>query len=285
MSSTTITLEIDERKPTVEIKPRTGWFDFDLKELWQYRELLYFLTWKDVIIRYKQTAIGAVWAVLQPLMTMVIFTMVFRKFAGVPSDGLPYPIFAFTALLPWQFFAQAISRSSISLVGNRDMISKVYFPRLIIPVSSTLSPVIDFCIAFVILIVMMVWYGLAPTWGILALPLFLLLAMQTALAICFFLAALNVKYRDVGHAIPFLVQCWMYASPVAYSVSLVPEQWRFWYSLNPMVGVIEGFRWALLGKTSPDFVAMVVSAVVVSMLFFAGLIYFRRMERTFADVI
>lgn len=285
MSATIAALEIDERKPTIEIKPRQGWFNLDLRALWQYRELLYFLTWKDVIIRYKQTAIGAAWAVLQPLLTMVIFTMVFRKFAGVPSDGLPYPIFVFTALLPWQFFAQAISRSSASLVGNPDMISKVYFPRLIIPMSSTLSPAIDFCIAFVILIGMMAWYGLAPTWGILTLPLFLLLALQTALAICFFLSALNVKYRDVGHAIPFLVQCWMYASPVAYSVTLVPEPWRFWYSLNPMVGVIEGFRWALLGKASPDFSAIGVSVVVVTVLFLTGLVYFRRMERTFADVI
>jgi lipopolysaccharide transport system permease protein len=285
MSATIAALEIDERKPMIEIKPRQGWFNLDLRALWQYRELLYFLTWKDVIIRYKQTAIGAAWAVLQPLLTMVIFTMVFRKFAGVPSDGLPYPIFVFTALLPWQFFAQAISRSSASLVGNPDMISKVYFPRLIIPMSSTLSPAIDFCIAFVILIGMMAWYGLAPTWGILTLPLFLLLALQTALAICFFLSALNVKYRDVGHAIPFLVQCWMYASPVAYSVTLVPEPWRFWYSLNPMVGVIEGFRWALLGKASPDFSAIGVSVVVVTVLFLTGLVYFRRMERTFADVI
>ncbi len=285
MTATTAAAEINERKPTVEIKPRKGWFDLDLRALWQYRELLYFLTWKDVIIRYKQTAIGAAWAILQPLLTMLIFTMVFSKFAGVPSDGLPYPIFAFTALLPWQFFAQAISRSSISLVGNPDMISKVYFPRLIIPMSSTLSPVIDFCIAFAILLGMMAWYGIAPTWGIVALPIFLLLALQTALAICFFLSALNVKYRDVGHAVPFLVQCWMYASPVAYSVQLVPEHWRFWYSLNPMVGVIEGFRWALLGKTSPDFGVMAVSAVVVTVLFFTGLVYFRQMERTFADVI
>ncbi|WP_256868235.1 ABC transporter permease [Candidatus Entotheonella palauensis] len=285
MSATSATVVMDERKPTVEIKPRTGWFDFDFQGLWQYRELLYFLTWKDVIIRYKQTVIGAAWAILQPLLTMVIFTMVFRKFAGVSSDGLPYPIFAFTALLPWQFFSQAVSRSSTSLVTNREMISKVYFPRLIMPISSTLSPAIDFCIAFVILIGMMAWYGLAPTWGILALPIFLLLALQTALAVCFFLSALNVKYRDVGHTIPFLVQCWMYASPVAYSVNLVPESWRFWYSLNPMVGVIEGFRWALLSKASPDFGAMITSAVAVTVLFVTGLIFFRRMERTFADVI
>ncbi|MDH3601773.1 MAG: ABC transporter permease [Candidatus Tectomicrobia bacterium] len=278
-------LEMDGRKPTVLIEPRKGFFDFDLESIWQYRELLYILIWRDVKIRYKQTAIGAVWAILQPLLMMVIFTVVFRKFAHVPSDGLPYPIFAYTALLPWQYFSQAISRSTVSLVATPDMISKVYFPRLIVPIAASLGPIVDFAIAFVILLGMMVWYGIAPTVGILLLPAFILLAWLTVLSVSLFFSALNVKYRDVGHAIPFLVQVWMYASPVAYSVSVVPETWRLLYSLNPMVGVIEGFRWALLGNASPNLNAIAVSTAVMLLLLFGGLIYFRQMERTFADVI
>lgn len=285
MSSAMPISELDGRKPTVEIRTNKGLFHLDLHAVWQHRELLYFLTWKDVKVRYKQTSIGTIWALLQPLLTMAIFTMVFSKFAKVPSDGVPYPLFALTALLPWQLFSQAVARSSISLVSNPDMISKVYFPRLIVPIAATLGPLIDFAIAFVILMVMMAWYGVVPTWGIVALPGLIFLALLTALAICLFLSALNVKYRDVGHAVPFLVQCWMYASPVAYSVSLVPESWRFVYSLNPMAGVIEGFRWALLGKASPDIDVMVVSTIVVITLLLVGLVYFKRMEQTFADVI
>lgn len=285
MSSTLPLLEIEGRKPTVIIQPRKGFFDFDLQAIWHYRELLYILVWRDVKIRYKQTAIGAAWAILQPLLMMVIFTVVFRKFANVPSDGLPYPIFAYTALLPWQYFAQAISRSTVSLVATPDMISKVYFPRLIVPIAASLGPIVDFAIAFVILLGMMVWYGIAPTAGVLLLPGFIGLALLTVLSVSLFCSALNVKYRDVGHAIPFLVQVWMYASPVAYSVSVVPEQWRLLYSLNPMVGVIEGFRWALLDKSSPDVIAIAVSTAVMLLLLLGGLIYFRQMERTFADVI
>jgi lipopolysaccharide transport system permease protein len=285
MSSTLPLLEIGGRKPTVIIQPQKGLFDFDLQAIWHYRELLYILIWRDVKIRYKQTAIGAAWAILQPLLMMVIFTVIFRKFAHIPSDGLPYPIFAYTALLPWQYFAQAISRSTVSLVATPDMISKVYFPRLIVPISASLSPVVDFIIAFVILLGMMMWYGIAPTAGVLLLPGFIGLALLTVLSVSLFCSALNVKYRDVGHAIPFLVQVWMYASPVAYSVSVVPEQWQLLYSLNPMVGVIEGFRWALLGKSSPDVMAIAVSTAVMLLLLLGGLIYFRQMERTFADVI
>ena len=285
MSSTLPLLEIEGRKPTVIIQPRKGLFDFDLQAIWHYRELLYILIWRDVKIRYKQTAIGAAWAILQPLLMMVIFTVVFRKFANVPSDGLPYPIFAYTALLPWQYFAQAISRSTVSLVATPDMISKVYFPRLIVPIAASLGPMVDFALAFVILLGMMVWYGIAPTAGVLLLPGFIGLALLTVLSVSLFCSALNVKYRDVGHAIPFLVQVWMYASPVAYSVSMVPEQWRLLYSLNPMVGVIEGFRWALLDKSSPDVIAIAVSSAVMLLLLLGGLIYFRQMERTFADVI
>jgi lipopolysaccharide transport system permease protein len=272
-------------EPTVVIQPRKSLFHLDLKALWQYRELLYFLVWRDVKVRYKQTVIGAGWAVLQPFMTMVIFTVIFGKFAKIPSDGLPYPIFAYTALLPWTYFAQAISRSGASLVSNAHLISKVYFPRLVVPISAAVAPLVDFAISFVFLLGMMIWYGAAPTWGILALPFFLLLALFTALAVALWLSALNVKYRDIGHTIPFLVQFWMYASPVAYPVSLVPEQWRLLYSLNPMAGVIEGFRWALLGKESPDLGVMAVSVVVVLLLLLGGLVYFKQMERTFADVI
>jgi len=247
--------------------------------------LLYFLVWRDVLVRYKQAAIGVAWVVLQPLLTMVIFTVIFGQFAKLPSDGLPYPIFSFTALLPWNYFAQAISRSGISLVSNTNLISKIYFPRLIVPISSALGPLIDLAISFVILLGMMAWYGIAPTWGVLALPFFTLLAVVTAVAVSLYLSALNVKYRDVGHAIPFLVQFWMYASPVVYSMSIIPQKWRLLYSLNPMVGVIEGFRWALLGKERPDFTVMAVGVGVALVLLLGGLIYFKRTERFFADII
>jgi homopolymeric O-antigen transport system permease protein len=271
--------------PVVLIQPRKQWFDFDLASLYRYRELLYFLTWRDVKVRYKQAAIGVAWVVLQPLLTMVVFTVIFGNFAKLSSDGLPYPIFAFAALLPWNYFAQAMGRSGTSLVNNANLISKVYFPRLVVPISSALAPLVDFAISFVILLGMMAWYGIAPTWGVLTLPLFTLLAMLAAIAVSLYLAALNVKYRDVGHAIPFLVQFWMYASPVVYSVNLVPEKWRLLYSLNPMVGVIEGFRWALLGSEHPDFTGIAVSLGVVLFLLLGGIIYFRRTERVFADVI
>jgi lipopolysaccharide transport system permease protein len=256
-----------------------------LHEIWQYRELLYFLIWRDVKVHYKQTVLGAGWAVLQPLVTMLIFTVVFGKFAQVSSDGLPYPIFAFTALLPWTYFAQAITLSGTSVVNSASLISKVYFPRLIVPISAAVVPFVNFAIAFVILLGMMVWFGTTPTWGILALPLFLCLSTATAVAVALWLSALNVRYRDVGYTIPFLVQCWMYVSPVAYPVSLVPESWRLVYSLNPMVGVIEGFRWALLGNASPHFGVMTVSVVAVLALLVTGVIYFKHMEQTFADVI
>ena len=267
------------------IEPSRGWLSLNLHELWTYRELLYFLVWRDVKVRYKQTAIGAAWAVLQPLLTMLIFFVVFKKFANIPSDGLPYSIFAYTALLPWSLFAGAVNRSSISIVGQAKVITKVYFPRLMVPLSATVSGLVDFGVAFILLIGMMVWFGVYPGWGVLALPLFLLLALSTALAVGLWLSALNVEYRDVGHAIPFLVQLWMFASPIAYPMSLVPDRWRLLYSFNPLAGVIEGFRWALLGKQSPDFGVIAVSAVAVLALFFTGMIYFKRMERTFADVV
>jgi len=271
--------------PFMWIEPTRGWVSLKLHELWTYRELLYFLIWRDVKVRYKQTVIGAAWAVLQPLSAMVLFTVVFSMFAKIPSDGLPYPVFAYVALLPWNFFSSALNRSGSSIVGQASLISKVYFPRLIVPLSATLSGIVDFAIAFVLLIGMMVWFGLVPTWKLVTLPLFLLLALLTALAIGLWMSALNVRYRDVGHTIPFLTQFWMFASPVAYPISVVPEKWRLLYSLNPLVGVIEGFRWALRGTASPDFATLGVSAFVGRLLLLAGAVYFKRMERTFADVV
>jgi homopolymeric O-antigen transport system permease protein len=272
-------------EPTVVIEPHRGLLDLDLKGMWEYRELLYFLVWRDLKVRYRQTLIGAGWAILQPLMTMVVFTAVFGTFAKIPSDGLPYSIFIYSALLPWNLFASSLARGSTSVVGNAQLISKIYFPRLILPLSGILSPLVDFAVAFVILIGMMIWYSTLPTWRVLALPLFILLALLTALAVGLWLSALDARYRDVGHTIPFLVQLWFFASPVAYPVSLVPEQWRTLYSLNPMVGVIEGFRWALLGRQGPDFAVIAVSAVMVFALLLPGIVYFRYTERTFADVI
>ena len=272
-------------EPILVIRPSRAWFRLDLAALWEYRELLYFLVWRDLRVRYQQTAIGGTWALLQPLMTMMIFTVIFGQFAKIPSDGLPYPIFAYTALLPWTYFASALNRSSTSVVAEAHLISKVYFPRALLPLAGTLSGIVDFAIAFVLLLGLMVWYGIGPTWGVLVLPLFLLLALAMALAVGLWCSALNVRYRDVALTIPFLTQCWMYASPVAYPVSLVPENWRFLYSLNPMAGVVEGFRWALLGKQGPDFVVMAVSAVVVALLLVGGLVFFKHMERTFADVV
>jgi lipopolysaccharide transport system permease protein len=271
--------------PTFVIQPPRGLGSLDVAALWEYRELLYFLVWRDVKVRYKQTFIGASWAIFQPAMTMAIFTVVFGNFAKIPSDGLPYAVFAYTALLPWTYFSTALSRSGTGLVSNANLITKVYFPRLIIPLASVIAPAVDFLFAFLLLLGLMAWFGIVPTWGILVLPLFFLLAMITALAIGLWLAPLNARYRDVGHTIPFVTQFWMFASPVVYPVSLIPESWRLLYSLNPMVGVIEGFRWALLGKGATDFSPMLVSVAVVLVLLIGGVVFFKRMERTLADVI
>jgi lipopolysaccharide transport system permease protein len=270
---------------TLRIEPTRGFFKLDLAAVWEYRELLFFLVWRDVKVRYKQTIIGAAWAILQPLMTMIIFTVIFGNFANIPSDGLPYSIFAYTALMPWNYFSQAISRGGMSLVGEANLIVKVYFPRLIIPIASVVSPLIDFFLSFLVLIVMIAWFGIVPGWNVLCLPVFLLLALMTGLAVVLWLSPLNVRYRDVGHTIPFLTQFWLYASPVAYPVSLVPEKWRLLYSLNPMVGVIEGFRWTFLGTEAPAFGVIAVSAAMVVLLLVGGIVFFKRMERTFADVI
>lgn len=274
-----------EQRASVVIEPRRGLFQLDLHSVWNYRELLYFLVWRDVKVRYKQTLIGASWAILQPLVTMAIFAVIFGRLANIPSDGKPYPLFAFAALLPWNYFSQALSRSGSSLVGNTSLITKIYFPRLLIPLAASVAPVVDLFFSFLVLVALMIWYGIAPTWGLLLLPFFVALSLVTALATGLWLSALNVEYRDVGHIIPFLIQAWMYSSPVAYSLTMVPQKWRLLYSLNPMVGVIEGFRWAILGTEQPDFMAMSVSLTVVLFLFVGGLLYFKRMEQTFADVI
>ena len=271
--------------PTFVIQPPRGLGSLDVAAVWEYRELLYFLVWRDVKVRYKQTFIGASWAIFQPAMTMAIFTVVFGNFAKIPSDGLPYAVFAYTALLPWTYFSTALSRSATGLVSNANLITKVYFPRVIVPLASVIAPAVDFLFAFLLLLGLMAWFGIVPTWGILVLPLFFLLAMITALAIGLWLAPLNARYRDVGHTIPFVTQFWMFASPVVYPVSLIPESWRLLYSLNPMVGVIEGFRWALLGKGDTDFSPMLVSVAVVLVLLIGGVVFFKRMERTLADVI
>jgi len=275
----------DAGEPSVVIEPSERLFELGLKELWQYRELLYFLAWRDVKVRYKQTAIGIAWVVVQPLLTIAMFTVVFDRFARMPSEGAPYPVFAFTALLPWNYFAQATARSAGSLVGDAHLIQKIYFPRLVMPLAAAIVPLVDLGIAFFALIGMLVWYGMTPTWGALAIPLFLGLAFATALSVGLWLAALNVRYRDVAHAIPFFVQFWMFVSPVVYPASLVPETWQRLYGLNPMAGVIEGFRWALLGKERPDLGLIGIGAAVVAILFFTGVLFFKRMEQTFADVI
>lgn len=271
--------------PVTIIQPAKGLIAVNFREFWEYRELLYFLIWRDVKVRYKQTALGAAWAILQPFMTMVVFTVFFGKLAKMPSDGIPYPIFAYCALLPWQLFAKALTDASNSLVANQRLITKVYFPRLVVPTSAVLSGLVDFAIAFMVLLGMMVYYGVFPDLRVLTLPLFLLMAIITALAVGLWLSALNVQYRDVRHTTPFLVQFWLFATPIAYPSSLVPEPWRVFLGLNPMAGVVEGFRWALLRKDVELGPMMLVSWVMVALLLITGLIYFRRMEKTFADVV
>ncbi len=269
----------------VHIRPSKGWVSLRLNELLEYRELLYFLVWRDIKVRYKQTALGASWAVIQPFLTMVVFSLFFGKLAKMPSDGVPYPIFSFAALVPWTFFATSLTNSSNSLVGSANLIKKVYFPRLAIPIATVLSGLVDFAIAFGMLIAMMIWYRVHPTVNALWLPLFLLLALVTSLGVGLWLSALNVKYRDVKYVVPFLTQFWLFATPVAYPSSLLAGKWRAIYALNPMVGVVEGFRWSLLGtRTNPTSVIAVSTAAAVVMLV-SGAFYFRRMERTFADVV
>lgn len=278
-----------ERRPVLVIQPTRGWASLQLRALWEYRELLYFLAWRDIKVRYKQTILGVLWILIQPVVTMIVFSLLFGQLLSVPSGDVPYPIFNYAALLPWNYFASSLIKSSTSLVGSTQLITKVYFPRLLIPLASILSGLLDFAIAFLVLIGMMVVYGLALTPAIVMLPAFLLLAIITALGFSLWLSALNVRYRDVNYLIPFLVQVWMYATPVVYGTTLIPEQYRFLLALNPMTAVVEGFRWALLGSGVSDVqlsgILYVASIAIALLVLITGAYYFRRTERTFADII
>jgi lipopolysaccharide transport system permease protein len=271
--------------PVIRIQPSGRWRFVDLSELWHYRELIYFLTWRDIKVRYKQTAIGVVWALLQPIAMMVVFTLFFGRLAKIPSEGVPYPVFALAALLPWQVFARAVTESANSLVTDQRLISRVYFPRIIVPTSSIVGALVDFAIAFGLFLIVMTIYGIMPTAKILFLPFFLLLMMTTALGVGYWLSALNIEYRDVTYALPFVSQIWMFLSPVVYPSSMVPEKWRFWYGLNPMAGVIDGFRWCLLGIGPGPSPLILASTVISLILFVSGVFWFRSRERTFADAI
>ena len=267
------------------IQPSKGWVALNLREVWAYRELLYFLIWRDIKVRYKQTVLGALWAIIQPFMTMVVFSIFFGKLAGIKApNGLPYPLFAFAALVPWSYFAQSLSQSADSLVGNAHLIKKVYFPRLIVPLAGVCSGLVDFFIAFAVLLGIMAYYQVCPGWNVLWLPLFLLLELVTALAVGLWLSALNVLYRDVRFTMSFLIQFWMFATPIAYPSTLLEEPWRTVYGLNPMAGVVEGFRWALLGTPTAPGPMLAVSAGATLVLLVSGLFFFRRMEKTFSDL-
>ena len=276
---------VDPDVRVIEIEPSRGWEALDLRGVWEYRELVWFLIWRDIKVRYKQASLGIAWAVIQPVMTMLVFTLIFGRLAQLPSDGLPYPVFTFTALLPWQLFSGALTGSANSVVNSASLISKVYFPRLVIPIASVMATLVDFSISFGVLLGLMAWYGISLRLAVVVLPLLVMLALTIALAVGLWAAALNVRYRDVRHVMPFVVQFWLLASPVAYSTSLITSPtWRAVYSLNPMVGVIEGFRWAVLGSTPPS-VLVVPSVLVTGVLLVGGLFFFRRTEASFADVI
>jgi len=272
--------------PVVRIEARRGWLALDLREVWAYRDLIYFFVWRDIKVRYKQTVIGAAWAVLQPVLTMLVFSLFFGKLAKIPSQGLPYPIFYYSALLPWMYFATAMQAATNVVVEQQRVITKIYFPRVVLPISSVLAGLLDFAISFAVLLIMMVGYRIVPTAGaVLWLPFFTLLAVLTALGVGLWLSALNAMYRDVRYVVPFLVQFWMFASPVAYPSSLVPEKWRWLYGLNPMAGVIEGFRWALTGHGQPPNALLAASTLAVLLLVLSGLVYYHSVEGTIADVV
>jgi len=280
--------ELTKHEPTtIYIKPTKGLAALNLGDLWRYRELIYFMIWRDVKVRYKQTMLGAAWAIIQPVLTMIVFTFLFGRIAKLPTDGnVPYPIFSYTALLPWGLFVAALNQASRSLTSNQNMVTKIYFPRLVLPLASILSGLVDFVIAFVILIGMMVYYKITPSFNaIWALPLFLLLTIITALGVALWLSAINVQYRDVNYALPFMTQFWLFITPVAYSSNLISERWQLVYSLNPMAGVVNGFRWALLGVGNGPDTSLWISASVSLLLLISGLFYFRNMEKTFADTI
>jgi len=269
----------------LRIEPSSGWVSLRLQELWEYRELLYFLIWRDVKVRYKQTLLGAGWAIIQPVFTMLVFSLFFGRLAKVPSDGIPYPLFSYTALVPWTFFAQGLAQSSDSLVGSSNLIKKIYFPRLAIPVGTVCAGMIDFALAFGVLILLSLSYGIRPTVNVLWLPLFVLLALVTALGVGLWLSAFNVKYRDVKYVVPFFTQIWMFATPIAYPSSLLSGKWRVVYGLNPMAGVVEAFRWALLGAKTAPTAMIVLSWLAALAILVSGAYYFRRMEKSFADVV
>ena len=269
----------------VVLEPPRGWFSLRLRELWEYRELMFFLIWRDLKVRYKQTVLGVLWAILQPLLTMVIFSVIFGQLAKMPSDGIPYPLFSYAALLPWQLFSRGLSDASGSLVGAQSMITKIYFPRLLLPVSAVVSGLVDFAIAFFVFFGLMYIYHYHLTVNVLFLPVFMLLALMTAMAVGLWFSALNVKYRDVKYVVPFLLQVWLYVTPIAYSAKIIPEKWQLLYGLNPLAGVVNGFRWALLGQKITLDPLVYVSAVMVTVLLVTGVIYFQRMEQTFADVV
>jgi lipopolysaccharide transport system permease protein len=267
------------------VQASRGWASLKLDELWGYRELIYFFTWRDIKVRYKQTVLGAVWAIIQPLFTMLVFALFFGHLAKVPSDGIPYPLFSYTALVPWTFFSTGLTQASNALVQNSNMLKKIYFPRMAMPMGAVLAGCVDFCLAFVVLLGMMVFYRIVPTWKVIWLPLFLLLALVTCLGTSLWLSTMNVRFRDIRHTLPFITQFWMYATPIAYPSSLLPQPWRTLYGINPMVGVVEGFRWALLGERTAPGPMIVVSSIVALALLFGGAFYFRHQEKTFADVI
>lgn len=274
------------RQPeTIHIKPSIGLAALNLRDLWLYRELIFFMIWRDIKVRYKQTLLGAAWAVIQPVLTMLVFNFIFGTVAKVPTEGIPYPIFSYTALLPWGLFTTALNNASRSLTANQNMVTKIYFPRLVLPLSSVLGGLVDFAIAFLILIVMMVYYRITPTSAIWTLPLFLVLTVVTALGVALWLSAINVQYRDVNYVLPFLTQFWLFLTPVAYSAKIISEKWQFVYSLNPMAGVVNGFRWALLGTSTGPNINMAISIGISLIFLVSGLFYFRAMERTFADTI
>jgi lipopolysaccharide transport system permease protein len=282
VDSSTFTKQDEE---IILIKPSKGWGSLNLRELWIYRELVYFLTWRDLKVRYKQTALGAGWAVLQPVLSMIVFSIFFGGLLNVDSGDVPYPIFSYAAILPWGVFAKALNDTGRSLVSNRAMLTKIYFPRMVIPLASVFSSLADFLIAFIVMLGLMYYYQIAPTSNIWTLPLFLLLAVITALGVGLWLSAMNVLYRDIGYMIPYITQLWFYLTPIVYSASEVPEEWQLFYALNPMVGVVEGFRWALLGTSDAPSPMIGVSAVIALIVFVSGMYYFRRMERTFADMV
>lgn len=286
-AASTVETRVAAAKPAAvtRVVPSTGWLKLDLPALWAHRELLYFLIWREIKVRYKQTALGALWALLQPLLTMLIFSLFFGRLAKLPSDGIPHPIFFFSALVPWTFFANALTLSSNSLINSANLITKVYFPRLAIPLAAVLSGLVDFAIAFVFLLMMMVFYKVPVTAKIAWIPLFALLAVATALGVGLWLSAINVRYRDVRHTIPFLTQFWMFATPIVYPSSLLHEPWRTVYGLNPMVGVVEGFRWSLLGSSTGPGSVLAISSASALVVLVTGAYYFRRMERTFADLV